>query len=76
MAVFAEKDELVPKAVVEELQEGLGENEVMEECELMMFDGAGHAFAHHPKTEQDEDDSEILKQQTADWFTERLGGGD
>jgi carboxymethylenebutenolidase len=73
MAVFGEKDKLVPQSVVDELQDGLGENEEMEECELMLFENAGHAFAHHPKSEQDEDDGEILKSQTADWFTERLG---
>lgn len=73
MAVFAEKDKVVPKSVVAELQEGLEKNDVMEECELMMFDGAAHAFAHHPKSEQDEDDSEILKFQTAEWLTARLG---
>lgn len=76
MAVFAEKDKLVPLTVVEELQEGLEKNDVMEECDLMMFDGAGHAFAHHPKTEQDEDDCEILKFQTTEWFTTRLGDKD
>lgn len=76
MAVFAEKDKVVLKAAGEEMQEGLGKNEVMEECEVMMFYGAGHAFAHDPKRAQDEDDSDPFELYTAVWFTESLRGGD
>jgi carboxymethylenebutenolidase len=72
MAVFGEKDKLVPRSVVEALQGGLDENDEMDECELMLFEKAGHAFAHHPKSAQDEDDCEILKHQTAEWFNKRL----
>jgi carboxymethylenebutenolidase len=74
MAVFGDKDKIVPMSVVEELQKGLGENTVMEDCELMVYDGAAHAFAHHPKSRQDVDDSEILKFQTVEWFNKHLPG--
>lgn len=72
LGIFGDSDEQVPVSVVEELQEGLGENNIMNECELKLFEGAGHAFAHHPQSEQDEDDSEILKYETAEWFKKFL----
>jgi carboxymethylenebutenolidase len=72
MAVFADKDKIVPKTVVEELKLGLEKNTQMEDCELLVYEGAGHGFAHHPKTPQDLDDSEILKFQTTEWFVKHL----
>lgn len=72
MLVFGEKDQEIPLSLVKELQNGLDENEKSESCELLMYEGAGHGFAHHPVSDQDEDDAEILQFQTAEWFNKHL----
>lgn len=72
--LFGEKDELVPMQVVDDLQAGIEENDIIEDVEVAVYEGAAHAFAHHPKSEQDEDDSEILKFETVEWFKEHLAG--
>jgi carboxymethylenebutenolidase len=75
MAVFGDKDKQVSPEVVEDLKRGLGMNTVMEDCDLLIYEGAGHGFAHHPKSPQDMDDAEILRYQTSEWFNKHLPGG-
>lgn len=74
MVVFGEKDKEIPATQMRELQKGLDENQDLGACKFVVYEGAGHGFAHHPASKQDEDDSEILKCQTAEWFSEHLPG--
>lgn len=76
LGVFADKDKLVPESVVLELEEALTSNPNIEDFELVLYEGAGHGFAHHPKSKQDHDDADILRLQTAQWFMDNLTGDD
>lgn len=73
MFVTGDEDELVPMEVVEKLQETLNEkNTTMDDCEIQVYEHAGHAFAHHPQSDQDKIDSEIVLEQAMSWLTKHL----
>ena len=57
--ITGDQDELVPLQYVEQLRGTLDENEDMKDLEFQIVTGAGHAFAHHPKSESDEVQSEL-----------------
>lgn len=44
----------------------------MEDCEMIIVEGAGHAFAHRPKTDTDIVDSANLLEQAAQWLVKFL----
>lgn len=59
--------------VVEKLQQSVQADECeLEDCEIQVVEGAGHAFAHHPKTEQNEVDGEIMLSRALRYLTSNL----
>lgn len=71
--VCGDNDPLVPSSVIESLRDTLDtENASMEDCEIIIAEGAGHAFAHRPKTEDDRADSEYLLQRATKWLSQNL----
>lgn len=50
------------------------ENRTMDDFEIQVVEGAGHAFAHHPKTELDKIDSEISLSQGVEYLCVNLWG--
>lgn len=52
-------DELVPVDVLKVLRETLELNSQIEEWKIEVFEGFGHAFAHHPSEEREQVQSEV-----------------
>lgn len=57
--ITGDEDPLVPMDIVATLRETMKSNEKMKDLEIQIVEKAGHAFAHHPKTEQDQIHSEL-----------------
>lgn len=56
-------------STIESLRDTLDEkNEKMTDCDMIIVEGAGHAFAHHPKTEEDIADSRSMLDRAVQWF--------
>lgn len=73
LLIAGDSDDFVPMESIEALQEAVStENTKMEDCEIIIAEGAGHEFAHHPKTEQDVVDSECLLNAAAEWLVKYL----
>jgi len=71
--ISGDQDELVPADVVDRLQRTISEeNGKMESCEMHIVEGAGHAFAHHPQTDEDRIDSEIVLNEACAWLHEHM----
>lgn len=71
--VSGDCDPLVPLSIVDTLRGALeDENEVMPDCEVIVAEGAGHAFVHRCKSEDDHADSEFLLQKAAHWLSRFL----
>lgn len=73
LVITGDNDPLVPMDVVYELQGTVEkENRTMDDFEIQVVEGAGHAFAHHPKTELDKIDSEISLSQGVEYLCVNL----
>lgn len=73
MFIAGDSDAFVSMENVEKLRVALEtNNKVMEDCEIIIAEGAGHGFAHHPKTEEDKVDSECLLNSAAEWLVTHL----
>lgn len=67
-----DQDHLVPMSVVDTLRTTLHDNQNLTEWKVDVFDGFGHAFAHHPVTKEDEAQSEIALNNAIDWFQRHI----
>lgn len=63
-----DQDDLVPMTVVDTLRETLLKNNNVEDWGVHVFEGLGHAFAHHPATEEDKVHSEIALDNAVGWL--------
>lgn len=67
-----DNDELVPINVVQSLQKCLAENVNGGPFQVEVFQGFGHAFAHHPQTAEDKVESEKAMEKALLWFQQHL----
>ncbi len=68
MVVTGDSDELVPAEVMEQLHTSLDGNADIDDWEIRVYEGAGHAFAHKPRSEQDSVDSHISLNDAIQWL--------
>lgn len=68
MVVTGDCDELVPPEVVGHLRAGLAENSSVSDWAIRVYEGAGHAFAHKPQSDQDQVDAEASLQSAIQWL--------
>lgn len=67
-----DQDHLVPMTDVETLRRTLEKNDLLKEWKVDVFEGRGHAFAHHPITEEDKVQSEIALNNAVTWLQRHL----
>lgn len=73
LLIAGDADTFVPMSDIDKLRMTLeSENTVMGDCEIIIIEGAGHGFAHHPKSDDDKTDSESLFSSAAKWLTKYL----
>lgn len=67
-----DQDDLVPTTVVETLRETLLKNKNVRTWGISSFPGLGHAFAHHPTTDEDKAKSKIALDEAVEWLHKHL----
>lgn len=54
--------------IVDKLREAMDENSAMVECHIEVVRGVGHAFAHHPRSDKDEEESQRVFHQATEFL--------
>lgn len=67
-----DRDDLVPVHVVNTLRETLQANASVKEWNVEVYEGFGHAFAHHPSSEADKAQSEVAFARALAWLKRHL----
>ncbi|CDF36368.1 unnamed protein product [Chondrus crispus] len=67
-----DRDDLVPVYVVNTLRETLQANASVKEWNVEVYEGFGHAFAHHPSSEADKAQSEVAFARALAWLKRHL----
>lgn len=66
-------DDFVSMNDVENLRSTLEtKNTDMDDCQMIIVEGAGHGFAHHPKSDDDKIDSASLFSTAVKWLKKHL----
>lgn len=73
MFIAGETDPLVPVDDVHLLRKTIEtSNSEMKACEILVTTGAGHAFVHRPKSDEDKADSDTFKMKAIGWMSKYL----
>lgn len=66
--ITGDSDPLVPTSVVDSLGSEMAKRTAPAAVEFQVYKSAGHAFAHHPQSDQDRVDSEKAMTDALQWL--------
>ena len=72
LLVTGDSDPLVPMQHVKDLEKALLQNGAVGTFKVSVYEGYGHAFAHHPQTDGEREKGELAIKEGVDWMQTHL----